>query len=108
VNLLADGETSSYESPVSGETLTFVRSADQVEISANYTEATATVGYAELLEAVTAFHQRVTQDLLVSYPGLAENADAAKYLAPDARAARLITARAVRSARPRPTYRIAA
>lgn len=83
VSLLADGGTNSYESPVSGETLTFARFGDQVAISANYTEATATVSLTELKEAVTGFHQRVTRDLLVRYPGLAENPDAPKYLALD-------------------------
>jgi hypothetical protein len=83
VRELADGGTNTYESPVSGETLIFARSADHVAISANYTEATATVSRAELNDAVTEFHQRVTRDLLVRYPGLAENPNAAKYLALD-------------------------
>jgi hypothetical protein len=81
VNLLADGETSSYESPVSGETLHFARSGDRVTITASYTEATATVGLAELKDAVAGFHRRVTQDLLIRYPGLTENPAAAKLLA---------------------------
>jgi hypothetical protein len=84
VDLLPDGEAMTYESPVSWAKITFARSGDRVAISANYTEATATVGLAELKEAVSGFHQRVTRDLLVRYPGLAENPAAAKYLALDA------------------------
>lgn len=83
VDRLADGETGTYESPVAWEKLSFTRSGDQVAISANYTEATATVGLAELKDAVAGFHQRVTQDLLIRYPGLAGNAAAAKLLARD-------------------------
>jgi hypothetical protein len=82
VNLLADGETNRYESPISGETLTFARSGEQVTITANYTEATATVGLHELTDALAAFHRRVTQDLLARYPRLGENPAAAKLLAP--------------------------
>jgi len=83
VRLLGDGETSTYESPVSGEVLTFARSGDQVAISANYTEATATISLAELKEALSEFYQRVVQDLLIRYPGLEEVPGARGYLAPD-------------------------
>jgi hypothetical protein len=89
VNLLADGETNSYESPVAWEKLSFARSGDQVAISANYTEAKATVGLTELKEALIGFHERVTRDLLARYPRLADNPDVAKYLAPDAQSSRL-------------------
>jgi hypothetical protein len=81
VDSLADGETSSYESPVAWEKLTFARSGDQVAISASYTDATATVGLAELKEAVSAFYQRVTDDLLAQYPGLDETPGARPYFA---------------------------
>jgi hypothetical protein len=88
VDFLADRQTNSYESPVAWEKLSFARAGDQVAISANYTEATATVGLTELKEAVVGFHERVTRDLLARYPGLAENPDAAKYLAPDGQGSR--------------------
>lgn len=81
IHLLADGDTSTYESPVSGETLTFVRSGDQVAISANYTDATATVGLAELKTAVAEFYDRVVQDLLIRYPGLDQVPGARAYFA---------------------------
>jgi hypothetical protein len=81
VDLLQDGETSTYENPISGETLTFARTGDQVAISANYTKATATVALAELKGTVDGFHQRVTQDLLIRYPKLAENPAAANLMA---------------------------
>jgi hypothetical protein len=80
--LLADGGASSYESPASSEKLTFARSGDQVTISANYTDATATVGLAELQAATAAFHARVTRDLLARYPGLDETSGASPYFAP--------------------------
>jgi hypothetical protein len=83
VDVLADGEARTYESPVSRAKLTFTRSRDEVAISANYTEATATVALAELHDAVKGFHERVTRDVLDRYPGLVENPDARKYLAPD-------------------------
>lgn len=83
VNLLKDGETSTYENPISGETITFARSGDQVAVSANYTQATASVALAELKQAVDEFQQRVAQDLLIRYPGLAENPAAANLMAPE-------------------------
>jgi hypothetical protein len=81
VDLLRDGEAKTYDSPVSSAKITFARSGDQIAISANYTEATATVSLTELREAVSGFHHRVTRDLLARYPGLAGNPDAVKYLA---------------------------
>ncbi len=81
VSLIKDGETSTYVNPISDETLTFGRIGDQVAISANYTKATATVALAELKETVDGFLRRVTQDLLIRYPGLAENPAAAKLMA---------------------------
>jgi hypothetical protein len=57
-------------------------SHDQVAISANYTEATATVALTELHDAVKAFHQRVTRDVLDRYPTLAENPAARKFFEP--------------------------
>jgi hypothetical protein len=86
VDPLADGEAKTYDSPVSSAKITFTRSGDQVAISANYTEATATVAFTELRDAVTEFHERVTHDVLDRYPGLAENPGAQDYLAPVARA----------------------
>ncbi len=83
MDLLADGETRTLESSVSTDKITFARSGDQVRISATYTDATATVNFAELHDAVTAFHERVTRDVLARYPGLVENPAAADYLAPD-------------------------
>jgi hypothetical protein len=77
--LLADGGASSYESPASSEKLTFARSGDQVMISANYTDATATVALAELQAATSRFHARVTRDLLARYPGLDETSGARGY-----------------------------
>lgn len=82
---LGDGEAESYESPLSWVSITFARSAGQVAISANYTEATATVTLAELQEAVSEFHERVTQDLMVTYPGLAEIPAAQKFFLPGGR-----------------------
>jgi hypothetical protein len=79
VNLLGDGETSSYENPLSSERLNFSRTGDQVTIAANYTQATATVGYTELHDAVTAFWERVARDLLQRYPGLDEAPGARDY-----------------------------
>jgi hypothetical protein len=81
VDSLADGEAKSYESPTSWAKLTFARSGDQVAISANYTEATATAGLGELQPAVSEFHQRVMQDLLIRYPGLDETPGARGYFA---------------------------
>jgi hypothetical protein len=83
MDLLADGEARTYESPVSSDKITFARSGDQVAISASYTEVTATVNLAQLHDAVRGFHERVTRDLLDRYPGLAENPNAQEYLAPD-------------------------
>jgi hypothetical protein len=80
---LADGEARVYESPVSWAKITFTRSGDQVAISANYTEAAATVALTELRDAVKDFHERVTRDVLDRYPGLVENPGAQQYLAPD-------------------------
>ncbi len=85
MDLLADGEARTYESPVSRDKISFARSGDQVAISASYTEATATVDFTELHDAVRGFHERVTRDLLIRYPGLAENPNAAEYLAPGGR-----------------------
>lgn len=79
---LADGETKSYESPTSWEKITFARSSDQVAISSNYTEATATVSLTDLKDAVVAFHERVMRDLLARYPGLDETSGARVYFAP--------------------------
>jgi hypothetical protein len=83
MDLLADGETRTWESSVSSDKITFARSGDGVAISASYTEATATVEFAELHDAVRAFHERVTRDVLHRYPGLVENPAAEDYLAPD-------------------------
>jgi hypothetical protein len=83
VDSLADGEAKTYDSPVSSAKITFTRSGDQASISASYTEATATVALTELHDAVKGFHERVTRDVLDRYPGLVENPDARKYLAPD-------------------------
>jgi hypothetical protein len=82
VESLADGEAASYESPLSWVSITFARSGSEVVISANYTEARATVTLAELQDAVSEFHQRVMQDLLIRYPGLAESPPAQKFLVP--------------------------
>lgn len=82
MDLLADGEDRTYASPVSHDKITFARSSDEVAISATYTEATATVGFDQLHHAVTAFHERVTRDVLGRYPGLRENPAASDYLAP--------------------------
>ncbi len=81
MDLLADGEARTYESSVSSDTITFARSGDQVAISASYTEATATVNFTELHDAVRGFHERVTRDLVERYPGLAGNPNAQDYLA---------------------------
>ncbi len=78
---LADGETRNYAVPTGRETLTFARSGDQVAISANYTEATTTVSFAELAPAVSGFHRRVVQDLLARYPGLDATPGARGYFA---------------------------
>jgi hypothetical protein len=82
MDLLADAEQRTYESPVSRAKITFARAGDLVAISATYTEATASVGFTELHHAVKAFHERVTQDVLARYPGLRENPAADEYLAP--------------------------
>jgi hypothetical protein len=79
VNLLGDGETSSYENPLSSERLTFSRSGDEVTIAANYTQATATVSYTGLYDAVTGFWERVARDLLERYPVLDEAPGARDY-----------------------------
>jgi hypothetical protein len=83
VNLLDDGQTSTYESPVAWEKLSFARTGHRVTISANYTEATATVGLDELKAAVAAFYQHVTRDLLARYPGLDELPGARPYFVTD-------------------------
>lgn len=79
---LADGEAETYESPLSWTALTFARSGEEVAISANDTEATATVALPELAEATRSFHDEVMQDLLVRYPGLSDNPAAEKFLRP--------------------------
>jgi hypothetical protein len=81
VTHLTDGATSRYESPVSGDTIDFARAGDQVTISAGFTDAVATADLAELTAAVTAFHERVSRDLLARYPGLAGNPAARAQLA---------------------------
>jgi hypothetical protein len=83
VDSLPDGGARTYDSPVSWAKITFTRSGDQATISANYTEATATVVFTELHDAVKAFQERVTRDVLDRYPGLVENPGAQQYLAPD-------------------------
>jgi hypothetical protein len=83
VDLPADGDAKTYDSPVSSAKITFTRAGDQVAISANYTEATASVELTELQDAVKAFHERVTRDVLNRYPGLVENPSAQEYLAGD-------------------------
>jgi hypothetical protein len=82
MDLLADGETRTFADPVSRAKITFARTSDDVAISATYTEAMATVGFAELRDAVRAFHERVTRDVLARYPGLRDNPAADDYLAP--------------------------
>lgn len=78
---LADGETRTFECPVCSDKISFTRSGDHVVISANYTDATATVGVTELHDAVRGFHERVTRDIRGRYPGLDENPAAQQYLA---------------------------
>lgn len=80
---LPDGEDAEYESPQSWLKITFARSGDTVGLSANFTEATATVGLSELQDATAMFHARVMQDLLIRYPALADNPAAQKFLVPD-------------------------
>jgi hypothetical protein len=79
---LPDGEQEDYESPLSWLKIVFARSDESVGLSANFTDATATVALTELRQATTDFHARVMQDLVIRYPKLPENPAAQKFFAP--------------------------
>jgi hypothetical protein len=76
---LLDEEEEYYESPASRLKITFARSGETMGLSANFTDATATVALNELRHATAAFHARVMQDLVIRYPGLAGNPAARKF-----------------------------
>ncbi len=83
VSELPDGGAEDYESPLSWLKITFARAGETVELSSNFTDATATVELSELRRATAVFYARVMQDLLVRYPGLAENPSAQKFFVPN-------------------------
>ena len=74
IRSLAPGTCEVFEFTESEASLYFTRSIDdQVVVSANYSSATATVSYGELLNRARGFLRRVVIELQNAYPALTKN-----------------------------------